>query len=115
MWVPFNIVTVMPEFLIFRHNNADHPILNFTWTAEEPVNNGINVTLMWAESLRPVLFFYLINIIPEASHAFTETNITIEIVLHRIYNVSIVATPVCGPMDKISTPILHTGLFYREY
>ena len=83
---------------------------------EEPVNDGVNVTLTWTESLRPTLYFYLVNITPETPYyVFTDTDITIEIVSNRIYSVSILAAPVCGPMDQITSPIIHTGLFYREY
>ena len=82
---------------------------------EEPVNDGVNVTLTWTESLHPTLYFYLGNITPETLYyVFTDMDITIEIVSNRIYSVSISAAPVCGPMDQITSPIMHTGLFYRE-
>ena len=66
---------------------------------------------MWNVSVNPALFSYHIHVIPEALYTFAETGVTIEILFDITYNVTIVATHLCGQAMSI---ILNTGLFYRE-
>ena len=85
--------------------------MNFTWTLEQPENDSTrNVTLMWNVSVNPALFSYHINITPEVPYTFTETRVTFVILFNITYNVSIVATHVCGR----ATPIVNIGLYYCE-
>ena len=93
----------------------DHPRVNFTWSQEEPQSDVINVALMWnaPDSVNPALFSYHVDILPNASYSFTRsrTTVTIEVLLNITYNMSIVATHLCGRAMPI---ILNAGLFYRE-
>ena len=74
-------------------------------------NMGIhNITLVWTKSLSPDNFSYLINIIPETTYTFTEMRVTINVLPNVTYNVSVIATPLCGPADQNSTPIIRIGL-----
>ena len=87
-------------------------MVNFTWTLEQPEsNNTRNVTLMRSESVNPALFSYHASVTPSASYTFDETRVTVESLLGVTYNVSIVATHLCGQ----ATIIMNTGLLYREY
>ena len=100
----------LDKCITYKTTYLDHPIVNFTWRLEQPESDGINITLIWHTSVNPALFSYHINITPETSHTFAETRVTIEVLFDISYNVSIVATHPCGQ----ASPIINTGLFYRE-
>ena len=84
--------------------------MNFTQALKQLEGDSINVTLMWDELETPALFSHHINIIPEASYTFAETRLITNILLDISYNVSIVATHVCGQ----AMPIISIGLYYCE-
>ena len=94
----------------YKTTYLDLPAVNFAWRLEQPKSDSINITLTWNESVNPALFSHHINITPETSHTFAETRFTIEVIFDITYNVSIVATHLCGR----AMPIINTGLFYHE-
>ena len=104
---------VVTLFLLFTSDckTVDHPRVKFSWRLEQTKEDSINVTLMWNESVNPTLFSYHINITPETSYTFAERSVTIELLLGITYNITIVATHLCGQTMPI---ILNTELFYRE-
>ena len=89
--------------------------MDFSWRVEQLESNiGIHniIILVWTKSLSPAYFSYLINIVPETSYTFTEMRITINVLPNVTYNVSVIATPLCGPAEQNSpvTPVVHIGL-----
>ena len=87
--------------------------MNFSWAVlEQPQTDGDNFTLTWIESLsvNPDLFTYHVSVTPEASYTFTGMGLTIKIIFDVDYNVSVVASHLCGQ----ATQIVNIGLYHCE-
>ena len=85
--------------------------MNLSWTVlQQPQSDSTNFTLTWNESVNSALFSYHVFITPDAPYTFAETRLTIEILFNVYYNVSIVASHLCGQ----TTHIANSGLYHRE-
>ena len=87
--------------------------MNFSWASLEQLqSDGTNFTLTWTvmQSVNPDLFSNHVSVTPAASYTFDDMGIMIEITLDVAYNVSIVASHLCGQ----TTPIVNIGLYHCE-